>query len=100
MAAATTALCFSAAARRLSDEARRHGLACPGFRSPPRVPGARRTIRRSSAGTIVAVAIHDRPVVDVVADMVDGLVVANRLTGPQAAAARRALLAAASPGAA
>jgi hypothetical protein len=100
MAAGTTVLGFSAAARRLGDEARRRGLACPGFRSPPRVAGAHRTIRWSPAGAVIAVAIRDRPVTDVVADMVDGLVVANRLSGREATLARRSLLAAAVPGAA
>lgn len=97
MAADTTVLCFTAAARRIGVEAHRHGLACPGFRSPPRVPGAQRTIRWSPAGAVVAVAIKDRPVYDVVSDMVDGLVMANRLSGPQARSARRSLLAAAGP---
>jgi hypothetical protein len=97
MATGTTALCFSAAARQLGDEARRHGLACPGFRSPPRLPGARRTIRWSAAGPVIAIAIRDRPVGEVVVDMVEGLVVANRLRGSAAAVARRRLLAAAEP---
>jgi len=97
MAADSTVLSFTAAARRLGIEAHRHGLACPGFRSPPRITGARRTIRWSPAGAVVAVAIRDRPVSEVVEDMVDGLVVANRLSGPRARAARRSLLAAAAP---
>ena len=99
MAADSTVLCFTTAARRLGIEARRHGLACPGFRSPPRIPGARRTIRWFSAGAVVAVAIKDRPSADVIADMVEGVVRANRLSGSQARAARLALIEAAEPAA-
>jgi hypothetical protein len=99
VAADTTVLYFTTAARRLGMEAHRHGLTCPGFRSPPRIPGARRTIRWFSAGAVVAVAIKDRPVADVVADMVDGVVKANRLSGSQARTASRALIEAAEPAA-
>jgi hypothetical protein len=89
---ASTSLRFSTAARTLADEARRQGLTVPGFRSPPRLPGAVRTIRRWPAGgVVVAVIIRDRPVADVVADMIDGVVAANGLSGGEADAVRSRL---------
>jgi hypothetical protein len=73
------------------------GLAAPTFRSPPRVPGAVRTIRRlvrGSGGAVIAIVMRERPFADVVADMVEGVVVANRLTGAEAVRVRTALTAA------
>jgi hypothetical protein len=90
--AAAMSVRFSRAARTLAEEARRQGLAAPGFRSPPRLPGAVRTIRRWPAGgVIVAVAIRDRSVAEVIADMIDGVVAANGLTGVPADTLRRHL---------
>src|SRR5947207_1251702 len=83
---------FSALAQALAIEARQRGLQPPGFRSPPRVPGVVRTIRRSPAGAVVAVRIRDRGLDDVAADMVDGVVVANHLAGDEAAMVRADLL--------
>ena len=57
------------------------GLVVPAFRTPPRRPGAPRTIRRLPGGPVVAVPLHGRAFVEVVHDMVDGVVVANRLEG-------------------
>jgi len=80
---------FAEAVRSLGDEARRLGLLVPGFRSPPRVIGFGRTLRRRSDGTfVVAVAIKNRPWVAVLADMVEGIVIANGLNGADAASAR------------
>jgi len=67
------------------------GLHVPGFRSPPRLAGASRTIRRRPGGGVVAVRVQGRPWVAVLADMVEGVVVANRLQGPAADRAREAL---------
>lgn len=78
-------------ARRVVSEARRSGLVVPGFRSPPRVPGAVRTVRRHPGGALVAVAWRGRSAAAVVADMVDGLVLVNGLAGAEAAACRRRL---------
>src|SRR5436853_228923 len=70
---------FATAARRLGAEARRRGLAVPGFRSPPRLPGALRGIHRRPDGSVfVAVRVHGRSVEAVVTDMVDGVIAANR----------------------
>lgn len=87
-----TSLRFAAAARSLGAAARSRGLVVPGFRSPPRVPGAQRTMRRRpDGGMSVSVAIRDRPFVAVVADMVEGIVVANDLAGIEATRVRTAL---------
>jgi hypothetical protein len=76
---------FSGIALALGEEARRAGLVVPGFRSPPRLDGAIRTIRyRPAGGTVVAVVIRDRPISDVVGDMIDGVVAANQLSGERA----------------
>jgi hypothetical protein len=75
------ALLFSQAARRLGAAARAAGLVVPAFRSPPRVAGARRTLRRYPGGAVVAVQLKGRPFADVAADMVEGVLVVNRLAG-------------------
>ena len=83
---------FAQAARRLGAAARAAGLTVPAFRSPPRRPGAPRTIRRLPGGPVVAVALRERAFDDVLVDMVEGVVVANRLGDPAAVRIRRALL--------
>jgi hypothetical protein len=76
---------FSGIAQALGEEARQAGLMVPGFRSPPRLTGARRTIRCPPAGgAVVAVVIRDRPIGEVISDMIDGVVVANELSGASA----------------
>jgi hypothetical protein len=82
---------FAAAARLLALEARRRGLAVPGFRSPPRLRGADRTLRWRGASATVAVRVRGRPWIAVLADMVEGVVVANHLTGVEADALRGGL---------
>lgn len=72
---------FIAAARAITDEARRAGLdVVPGFRSPPRLPVDRSLRRRPGATPAVAVRLHGRPMQMVVADMVEGVLVANAAT--------------------
>lgn len=73
---------FAHAARVLGREARRRGLVVPGFRSPPRIVGVHRTLRRHSGGAVVAVQVRGRPWFAVVADMIEGVVVANSLQAP------------------
>jgi hypothetical protein len=83
---------FAETARVLGDVARRDGLVVPSFRSPPRVLGRDRTIRRRADGSVsVAVALGGRPFAAVVADMIEGTVAANRLTAERADRVRRAL---------
>ena len=83
---------FAAAARRLADEARRRGLVVPAFRSPPRLPGVHRSIRRRPDGAaVVAVRVHGRSLEAVVTDMVEGVLAANRRS-PRGSEHRQALL--------
>jgi hypothetical protein len=90
---AHTVLGFSVVARRLADEARRRGLIVPGFRSPPRLAGVVRTVRRArgNGAPVIAVARRGRPPLDVAGDMIDGVVVANGLAGDDARRLRREL---------
>ena len=56
-----TTVHFATAARTLGREVRARGLVVPGFRCPPRILGADRTIRRFEAGVTVAVRVKGRP---------------------------------------
>lgn len=90
-----TSIRFAAAARCLGQAARSRGLRAPGFRSPPRVAGAERTLRRGRGGSAtVAVVVRGRPWPAVLADLVDGVVAANRLEGARAERTRTELWAA------
>jgi hypothetical protein len=75
---------FATAARNLTREARRRGLVGPSFRCPPRLVGVDRTIRRHDDGAIVSVRLRGRPWAAVLADMIEGVVIANRLQPPHA----------------
>ena len=87
-----TSLRFASAARTLGHVARSRGLAVPGFRSPPRLPGAERTVRRRpDGGATVAIHLKGRPWAAVLSDMIEGVVVANALCGRAADQARRAM---------
>lgn len=74
---------FARVARLLVHEVRRLGLTPPGFRAPPRLAGADRTLRRHGGASTVAVRLRDRPWAAVVGDMIEGVIVANRLTPPR-----------------
>jgi len=88
----STSLRFAATVRTLSAAARDRGLAVPGFRTPPKLAGAERTIRRFGDGSAtVAVVLRGRPFQAVIADLIEGIVVANRLAGPEATRVRTAL---------
>jgi hypothetical protein len=91
---ALPALRFADVARRLGAAAHEAGLSVPAFRSPPRVPGAARTIRRYPAGCVVSVRLRGRPFAAVVADMVDGVLAANHVAPADAARVRAQLTAA------
>ncbi len=80
-----TSLRFAVSARVLSDAARAAGLVVPAYRSPPRIVGRSRTIRRRADGSAtVAVALRDRPWPAVLADMIEGIVAANGRRGVDA----------------
>lgn len=59
-------------------------LVGPSFRCPPRLVGVDRTIRRRPDGAIVSVRLRGRPWAAVLADMVEGVVAANRLPALEA----------------
>jgi hypothetical protein len=83
---------FADAARRLAIAARAQGITPPSFRSPPRLFGVARSLRRRPDGTTqVAVVLRGRPWSAVLADMIEGVVVANRLSGNAADRLRTAL---------
>ena len=84
-------------ARFLAAESREVGLEVPAFRSPPRRPGSPRTIRRMRDGTVVAVQLRGRGSDAVAEDMIEGIVVANRLDAATAESVRRRLRAAVGP---
>ena len=79
---------FASAARIIASQAHRHGLYPPGFRSPPRIVGVDRSLRRLNNRVVVSVLLRGRPFVAVLANMIEGVVVANELTGRNAENAR------------
>jgi hypothetical protein len=89
---ASPAVRFAETARCLGAAARSAGLTVPAFRSPPRVAGARRTLRHFPGGALVSVTLRDRPFHEVVVDMIEGLIRANGLEGRAAEQARGTLL--------
>lgn len=73
-----TSIRFAQIARQLNNVAKEYGLRTPAFRSPPRTPGLRRSIKRRPDGSAtVSVSLRGRPAVAVVADMIDGVIAAN-----------------------
>lgn len=75
---------FARTARVLADVARRLDLAAPGFRSPPRSVGLDRAMRRRGGEAVVSVKLRRRPWPAVVADMIEGVLVANDLSDTEA----------------
>ena len=86
-----TSLDFGAAARSLARAAHLRGLVVPVFASPPSRPDLDRSIRRRNGSPVVSVRLRDRPRGAVLADMIEGIVVANHLDGARADLARSAL---------
>ena len=82
---------FASAARIIASQAHRHGLYPPGFRSPPRIVGVDRSLRRLNNRVVVSVLLRGRPFVAVLADMIEGVIVVNRLVAPVADQVRTAL---------
>ena len=83
---------FSALVRAVGEEARKLGLVVPGYRSPPRIAGAMRTIRSGNGGPMIAVRLRGRPFADVAADVVEGVLVANAIPPGRDLRLRRRLL--------
>ena len=84
-------------ARFLAAEGRAAGLSVPAFRSPPRVAGVARTIRRMGDGAVVSIQIRGRSVDQVADDMIEGIVIANRLEPQVADPIRQRLRASVAP---
>ena len=70
---------FANAARTLTQEAQRRGLIGPSYRCPPRIVGVDRSLRRHGEGAVIAVTVRGRPWAAVLADMIEGVIVANRI---------------------
>lgn len=83
---------FAEAGRRLASAATALGVKAPSFRTPPRVAGLDRTIRRGPGGAVlVSVRSRDRAWPAVLADMIEGVVHANDLAPREAARLREEL---------
>ena len=85
------AIRFAETARSIGRAARLRGLEVPTFRSPPGLVGVQRTIRRRGTSATGSVVVRGRPWAAVVADMVEGVVAANRLDSRRADTVRAAL---------
>ena len=77
--ASSATVTFSTIVRTVAHEARRMGLVVPVFRSPPGLSDADRTICRRHDALVVAVRVRGRPFGDIVADVVEGILVTNRI---------------------
>jgi hypothetical protein len=80
---------FAEVVRQLMHAAAAAGMRMPGFVSPPRTKGARRTIRWLAEDRALVAVRRDTDAV--VTDMIDGVVAANRLSGSAAEDAARKL---------
>lgn len=89
---APATLRFARAARVVGEAVGPLGLVAPGFRAPPARRGVDRAIRRTPSGAVVSVRVRGRPFEAVMADMVEGVLVANGLERDEAARARVRLL--------
>ena len=97
----SSSLRFARTVQALGAAARSLGLVVPGFRSPPRLVGVQRSIKRWPAGgSTVAVVVRGRPWAAVQSDLIEGVIAANALASPAADRARADLWAALEPGAA
>lgn len=82
---------FAESARVLAEATRALGLGPPAFRCPPRHPDLDRCLRGRGEHAVVSVRLRARPWGAVVADMIEGVVVANELDGRAAGRLRAAL---------
>ena len=86
-----TSLRFAEAARDLGQAARLRGLEVPTFRSPPSIDGVQRSIKRRRGSPVVSIQLRGRQWVEVLADMIEGILVANDLPPAKAQMLRNAL---------
>lgn len=82
---------FDEIGRALTKAARALDLTAPAWRTLPSNDDRERAIRRTAAGDTVLVRLTGRPRSVVIADMVEGIIASNHLTGEPAARARRIL---------
>lgn len=72
-------------ARRLATYCHQVGITAPGYRSPPSEPGVSRALKRYPDGSVVvSIALRGRSRDEVLADMIDGVIVANGLRSGRA----------------
>jgi len=96
----SSSLRFARTVQALGVAARSLDLIVPGFRSPPRLVGVQRSIKRWPAGrSTVAVVVRGRPWAAVQSDLIEGVIAANGLESPAADRARADLWAALEPSA-
>jgi hypothetical protein len=88
---------FARTVQALGVAGRELGLEVPAFRSPPRLVGVQRSIRRAPGATTVAVVVRGRPWPAVQADLVEGVVAANELRAEEADRVRAQLWGAIAP---
>lgn len=75
---------FAEAGRQLCVVARGRHLDPVAFRAPPLDPSANRSLRRHVSGSVtVSVRLGDRPADDILTDMVEGILAANRTDDPE-----------------
>ena len=86
-----TSLDFGSAARSLARASHLRGLVVPVFASPPSRADLDRSIRRRNGSPVVSIRLRSRPRGAVLADMIEGIVVANCLEGARADLVRSAL---------
>ena len=80
---------FGEIARLVANRARSLGLSIPIFKSPPRIVGVSRTVRKRDDGrSVVAVSFRNRPLGAVISDLVEGVLVVNELSGASACRVR------------
>ena len=87
----STTVRFAQAVQTIATAARAHGLVVPSFRSPPRLVGVLRSIKRWDGGATIAVVVRGRPWPAVQADLIEGVVAANALAPPDSDRARAEL---------
>ena len=87
----STTQMFAHAARTLTRAARQRSLIGPTFRCPPRLSGVDRSVRRRPGGAVIAVRLRGRPWGAVLGDMIEGVIVVNDLSPPQATRLRTEL---------
>jgi hypothetical protein len=87
----SSTLRFAQAVQIIAGRARALGLVVPSFRSPPRLVGVLRSIKRWDGGATIAVVVRGRPWPAVQADLIEGVVAANHLVPPDSDRARAEL---------